>query len=431
MANRESNHDDLQELLQASLEEAKKKARRTKSREEEGEEEEEEGEEEEEDGTEAQREQGWSKTNKASEKRDEKDDEKAQKGKKRPAEYGAVKENTLAASSLKPGARKASDPKALSDSKVGMMSSMMHMMNRMEKNDMTAFFDKVMSLYGPNKNHGVGDVFGSNQNSLDMHPSYAETTKGPKTKNPMPKLNVKEDVEEMFVGQDLSEDFKEKVSTLFEAAISARLVTEQARLEEEYENRLTEELAIFNEEITTKLNSYLDYVVEQWMTENEVAIESTLRNELSEEFMEGLKNLFAEHYINVPQEKVEVLEALADKVADLEEKLDVTITENVELKSSLLEAAKEEIAESIASDLALTQQEKFAALVEGIEFDGDLNTYAKKLKIIKENYFRQDNSSYSSNFEEETFEGEINESVKNIDPQVNRYVQALSKTVKK
>ena len=345
-------------------------------------------------------------------------------------EYG-LEEDTMAASSLKPAAKKISDPKSLDSTKIGMMSRMMHTMNTMEKSDMVDFFNQVMGQFGPDKDYGVSDKSGSNQSSIDMSPSHASKTTGPKTRDAMPKLNVKEDVEEMFAGEDLSEDFKEKASTLFEAAINARLIAETARLEEEYENAISEELESFNESITTKLDSYLDYVVEQWMDANEVAIESTLRNELAEEFMEGLKNLFAEHYISVPQEQVDVLEALADKVNALEEKLDESITENTELKGYLLETKKEEILEEIASDLALTQQDKFSALVEGIEFDGDLETYARKVMIIKENYFRTE-TTYSSNIEEETFEGELYESTgsKYVDPNVNRYVQAISKTVK-
>ena len=404
MADRENNND-LQELLKTSLEEAKKRARHAKKREEE---EEEEGEEEE-----------------------EEDSKKHRKMEEETSDED-LDEETMAASSLKPAAKSISDAKALSKSKIGMMQHMMGHMNAMSKSDLVDFFNKTMSQFGPNKDYGVSDKSGHNASTLDMHASHAVSSKGPKTKMPMPKLNVKEDVEEMFEGQDLSEDFKDKASTLFEAAINARLIAEAARLEEQYENTIAEELAVFHEEITAKLDTYLDYVVEQWMAANEVAIESTLRNELAEEFMDGLKNLFAEHYINVPQEKVDVLEALADKVNALEEKLDETITENSELKGYVLEASKNEILEEVASDLALTQQEKFAALVEGIEFDGDLDTYAKKILIIKENYFAKQDSSYSSNIEEETFEGDIGTSTTGyVDPNVNRYVQALTKTVKK
>jgi hypothetical protein len=282
-----------------------------------------------------------------------------------------------------------------------------------------------MSQFGPGKTYGVGDNSGHNSSTIDT-----KLGKGPKTKDAMPKLNVKEDLDDMFNGYELTEDFKVQASTLFEAAITARVIAETARLEEEFETKLNEELTTFTEEVTNKLDTYLDYVVEQWMKDNEVAIESTLRNELSSEFIEGLRNLFAEHYINVPQEQVDVLEALAEKVEALEQKLDETISENVELKTAIVESAAKDIFEELASDLALTQQEKFSALVEGIEFDGDLETYEKKLKIVKENYFKSE-PVRSSNIEEETFEGEINESTVRVDPTVNRYVQALARTVKK
>jgi len=337
-------------------------------------------------------------------------------------EEDGLEEETLAASTLHPGAKSVSDPK----SKIGMMQAVMGQMHQMSKGDLTHWFNATQAQFGPGKTYGVGDNSAQNTSSIDM-----KTGKGPKTKDAMPKLGIKEDVEEMFNGYELSEEFKEEASTLFEAAVSARLIAETARLEEEFEQKLAEELAVFNEDLTSKIDTYLDYVVENWMKENEVAIESTLRNEIMEEFMDGLKNLFSEHYISVPEDKVDVLEALAEKVSALEEKLDETISENAALKGTLIEDQARDIFEELASDLALTQQEKFAALAEGIEFDGNLNTYAKKLNIIKENYFHNDSATYSSNIEEETFEGEISETTRYVDPQVNRYVQAIARNVKK
>jgi hypothetical protein len=287
--------------------------------------------------------------------------------KKKMREEVEMEEETLAASTLKPGSKSVSDDK----SKLGLLSSIMSAAGGMSKDDLN-HFAATMSQFGPNKDYGVGDNSKKNAATIAM--------KG--------KVNVKEDIEEMFAGHDLSEEFKESVETLFEAAVSARLTLETARLEEEYELMLQEELAQFQNEVNSRLDSYLDYVVEQWMSDNEVAIESTLRNELTEEFMEGLKNLFAEHFINIPQEKVDVIEALAEKVEALEGKLDEVILENTELKGVLVESHAHEIFEGLSSDLALTQQEKFAALAEGIEFDGNLETYEKKLRIIKENYFR-------------------------------------------
>jgi hypothetical protein len=254
---------------------------------------------------------------------------------------------------------------------------------------------------------------------------------GPKTKDAMPKLGVREDVEEMFAGQDLSEEFKENAATLFEAAIHARTILEVARLEEEYEEALIEAVTEIQEELSSKVDSYLEYVVESWMEENEVAIESTLRNELMEEFIDGLQGLFAEHYIAVPEDKVDVLEALAQKVEVLEGRLDETINENSELRAVVANVEKNEIFESLCDGLAFSQVEKFRALAEGIDFDGDVETYGKKLSFVKENYFKTKSSVFASNIEEETFEGEESTNTVSIDPTVNRYVQAISKTVKK
>ena len=334
---------------------------------------------------------------------------------------GDLDEETLAASTLKPGAKSVD---AGPQSKLSALNTIMSAAGGMSKDDLN-HFAATMAQFGPGKTYGVGDNSAKNSSTIDT-----KLGSGPKTKDPMPKLNVKEDIEEMFKGQDLSEEFKESVETLFEAAVSARLTLETARLEEQYEVALQEELLSFQEETNSKLDAYLEYVAEEWMKNNEVAIESTLRNELTEQFMEGLKNLFTEHFIDIPQEKVDVLEALADKVEALELKLDEVIVENVELRGVLAEESAKNIFEELASDLALTQQDKFAALAEGIEFDGNLGTYEKKLRIVKENYFGVEKSSYSSNIEEETFEGEVSHSV-NIDPQVNRYVQALARTVKK
>lgn len=362
-------------------------------------------------------------------KKHEEEKEYEEGGCSKKMEEESVEEETLAASSLKPAARSVSDPK----SKIEVINHVVGQMAHMEKSDLIDFFNKTMSQFGPGKDYGVGDKSGSNQSTLDMKASHAVSSTGPKTKDPMPKLDSKnhwaEDVEEMFSGQDLSEEFKDRVSTLFEAAVGARIGVEIARLEEEYETAINERVEEIAEEMNTKLDTYLDYVVENWMKENEVAIESTLRNEIMEEFINGLHTLFSEHYMNVPTDKVDVLEALTDKVEALESKLDEAITENSDLRNVLAEKAKEDIFEELASDLALTQQEKFASLAEGIEFDGDLEVYSKKLQIVKENYFSA-TTSHVSNINEETFEGEVTETVSG-NPEVSRYVQAIARTIKK
>jgi len=342
----------------------------------------------------------------------------------------AIEEGTIAQDSLKPASRPVKDdPK----SRVEIMKTMIGAMAEMPKRDLVKWFDQTISLYGPGKDWGVGDKSGSNQSSVDMKGSAAVASSTPKTRMPMPKLNVREDVEEMFNGEELTEEFKEKASTLFEAAVEARVIAEQARLEEEFEAKLEEAIAEINEELTSKVDAYLDYVIEQWMEDNQVAVESTLRNELAEEFIEGMKNLFAEHYINVPQEKIEVIESLAAKVEELEAMVSEAIEENNQLKDALVESEKKEVFESFLEDLALSQQEKFKALAEGVDFDGDLEVYAKKLSIIKENYFGVEKKvATSTNIEEETFEGDVKDTnTVTIDPAMSFYAQAISRTLKK
>lgn len=314
-----------------------------------------------------------------------------------------LEEETTASNSLKPNSMP-SDPM----SKVGIMNSMMSMMNGMKQEDLTKFFQATMAQFGPNKEYGVGDNSAKNRASVAM----------------------KEDLDTIFDGSELSEEFKEATTTLFEAALSARVIAETARLEEEYAIALEEEVAAISEELVGNLDAYLSYVTENFMKENEVAIESALRNELTEEFIEGLRNLFAEHYINVPEEKVNALDALAEKVEELESSLHEAITENNELRGALMLESAKNIFDELSADLAMTQQEKFAALAEGIEFDGDVETYAKKLSIIKESYFNKESKNYSSNILEESFEEPSNGTVI-ADPQVNRYVQAIARTVKK
>lgn len=335
-----------------------------------------------------------------------------------------IDEASLAMDSLHPNSKPAgTDPK----SRIEMMLSVIRGIDAMPKRDFIKWFDGQQAVFGPGKDYGVGDKSGANQASIDM-----KGGKGPKTKDPMPKLSVKEDVEEMFSGSELSEEFKDKASTLFEAAVSARIIAETARLEEEFDSKLNEAVAEINEELTAKVDAYLDYVVESWMEENEVAIESSLRNEVMEDFINGMKNLFTEHYIDMPEDKVDVVESLASKVEELEALLDEKITENVEMKRALIDSEKDSVLDSFMEDLAMTQQEKFAALAEGIDFDGDLEVYAKKLAIIKENYFGSEKKApQSTNITEETFEADEAPNTVVHDPAVNRYVQAISRTLKK
>lgn len=243
---------------------------------------------------------------------------------------------------------------------------------------------------------------------------------------------MKEHIDAMFNGEDISEEFREKATTIFEAAIQTRISEEIAELEEQFETKLDEAVSEVTQEITSKLDDYLDYCVEQWMKENEVAIEHSLKSEITEEFMDGLKNLFAENYIEIPEEKLDVLEQLTLKVEELEDKLNNSITENIELSKSISQYSKQDIFIEVAEGLAMTQVEKLRQLSEGIDFDSS-ESYQKKLLLVKENYFpATKNVQYIQEEDEAIVNNDLSEDteVKFQDQSVKRYFKAISRTAK-
>jgi hypothetical protein len=245
---------------------------------------------------------------------------------------------------------------------------------------------------------------------------------------PMPTLNaVKEDIDEVFAGEDLTEEAKEKFSTIFEAAVSARVSIEEARLEEEFETRLGEEVEEIKEEITTKIDQYLDYVVESWMEDNKLAVESTLRADIAENFMEGLYNLFAESYITVPEEKLDVVGELKAQIEELETKFDESVNKQLELQSVIDEATMEAAFDEVTEGLAATQVEKLRTLAEGIEFT-DSESYVKKLGILKGKYFSEKKEINSGVITEEASEGLTEEAKPVAVGEMANYVSAISRT---
>ena len=199
-------------------------------------------------------------------------------------------------------------------------------------------------------------------------------------------INVKEDVDALVQGEDLSEEFQQKAATIFEAAVKSKIRPEVERIEEEKAQEIAEEMETFKSELAEKVDGYLDYVVQEWMKENELAIERGLKGEIAEDFITGLKTLFEEHYIDVPEEKYDILESQATKIEELETKLNETIgklTEKNKVENNLV---KEQVIAKVSQDLAETQTEKFASLVEDVEFT-DAETYEEKLNTLKENYF--------------------------------------------
>lgn len=241
--------------------------------------------------------------------------------------------------------------------------------------------------------------------------------------------SVKEDVEAMLSGEDLSEAFKEKATVIFEAAVTARMNEVTTELEEQFNVRLEEEVQAIQEDLTAKVEQYMDYVVEQWMEENQVAIEHSLKSEITENFIEKLKGLFEESYISVPEEKFDIVEGMQEQLDEIQSTLDKVMEENMTLKGELSESTREKIIAEVTEGLAATQAEKLVSLSEGVEFDTAEN-YRKKLELVKENYFPTEKVT-KQNLMEELNEDTGEPAKAPANSPVNVYAQAISRTVKK
>jgi hypothetical protein len=294
--------------------------------------------------------------------------------------------------------------------------------------EMLATFSQLLAqLKGEDLSHFFNDSI--KQYSVDGIPSSPTPGGAPGMgQMPMATMNaVKEDIDEVFSGEDLTEEAKEKFSTIFEAAVSARVSIEEARLEEAFEARLGEEVEEIKEEITTKIDQYLDYVVESWMEDNKLAVESTLRADIAENFMEGLYNLFAESYITVPEEKLDVVGELKAQIEELETKFDESVNKQLELQSVIDEATMEATFDEVTEGLAATQVEKLRTLAEGIEFT-DSESYVKKLNILKGKYFSEKKEVNTGVISEEATEGLNEETKPKAVGEMANYVSAISRT---
>jgi len=241
------------------------------------------------------------------------------------------------------------------------------------------------------------------------------------------KEKMKEDVDALFADDStISEEFKSKVSTIFEARVADRVSQIEEETEAKYAGMLEEAVESIRADLTEKVDDYLSYVVEQWMKDNEIAIESGLRSELTEDFIAGMRNLFAEHYIDVPAEKVDLVDELAGKVEELESKLNEEIERAVDLKKSLVESRKVEMTREVCEGLTDTQVEKIKSLAESVEFSTE-DEYKQKLETIRENYFPSNAKKATEAQLHEEFEEEEAKKVIN-DPFVAAVSQAISKT---
>ena len=241
------------------------------------------------------------------------------------------------------------------------------------------------------------------------------------------KEKMKEDVDALFADDStISEEFKSKVSTIFEARVEDRVAQIEEEIETHYAGMLEEAVESIKNELTEKVDDYLSYVVEQWMEENQIAIESGLRSEMTEEFISGLRNLFAEHYIDVPAEKIDLVDELATKVEELESSLNEEIERGIQTKKALVEARKNEITHVVCEGLTATQVEKIKSLAESVEFSTE-DEYKSKLETIRENYFPSGTKRADENQLHEEL-GDAEDKKVSSDPFVNAVANAISKT---
>jgi hypothetical protein len=242
------------------------------------------------------------------------------------------------------------------------------------------------------------------------------------------KLDVDTDINAIFSGESLSEEFKTNAKVIFEAAITAKVEEAKIALEEEYAEKLETEVASINENLVTKVDEYLEYVVSEWMEENKLAVETGIKAELVEDFMIGLKNLFTEHYVDIPEDKINVVEEFAEKVETLESELDKVVTENANLNAQIGIYKKDQIVSEVSEGLSEIQFAKLKSLAEGIEFVSEQD-YKEKLLLTKKKYF--DDTTEETVKKVAPMDDDISSLEESFSPVMSHYVQNISRTLKK
>lgn len=321
----------------------------------------------------------------------------------------------------------ASDTVKAKSSKSEMMQKVNAAMAHMSIEDLSSFLTKTLAQVG---NEPTVDNSSKNQGTVaNSGSSKPSPTTGGATGA------MKEDVDALFGEQDdLSEDFKSKASTLFEAAVQNRVVLEVARIEEEFEAKVEEQVSESIDEMHKQVNDYMDYVVEKWMEENSVAIENNYRVAVTENFIEGLKSLFAENYVEVPEEKIDLVAEMEEKIASLEESLESVEANNVQLRSEIVDAQRESAFDEVAEGLVETQVEKLRSLSESVEFSSQ-EEYREKLNIIRNQYFSESSKEAPTTGliteEESVGSNDAPEETSKISAEMKPYFNAISSTVRK
>jgi hypothetical protein len=242
-------------------------------------------------------------------------------------------------------------------------------------------------------------------------------------------IDIEEDVNALLEGEDLSEEFQEKARVIFEAAIRTKVAEIKESLQEQYESSLIEEINSIKEELTDRVDAYLEYVADEWISENALAVEHGLKTEMTESFLKGMKSLFEDHYVTIPEDKYDVIESMVDKLDEMETKLNEQIEKNVALNRRLAESVADVIFADVAEGLALSQKDKLASLAENVEFDGEAN-YREKLVTLRESYFPKNTGTQRDESENLAEEIDYTESI-STSPLMENYLQILGRVSKK
>ena len=243
-------------------------------------------------------------------------------------------------------------------------------------------------------------------------------------------IDIEADVQALFEGEELSEEFQDKARTIFEAAINSKLAEVKEAVKTEYEEQLVEEVAAIKSELEERVDAYLEYVADEWLQENQIAVESGLKTEMTESFLEGMKNLFEEHYVSVPEDKYDVIESMVDKLDEMEGKLNEQIEKNIALNRRLAESTSDVVFGEVAEGLATSQKEKLATLVENVEFESETD-YREKLVTLKESYFPSNAGSQRDKSENLSEGNENPGNIQEISSSMEAYLQTLNRVSKK
>jgi len=241
--------------------------------------------------------------------------------------------------------------------------------------------------------------------------------------------SVEDDINALVEGEELSEEFREKAATIFEAAINSKVKGIKEELTASYEEKLVEEVASIKEELKDRVDSYLEYVADEWIAENQLAVESGLKEEMTESFISGMKSLFEEHYVTIPEEKYDVIESMVDKLDEMEGKLNEQIEKNIALNKRLAESVSDVVFAEVTDGLAQTQKDKLAGLVENVEFESE-TAYREKLETLKESYFPT-KAAQRNTAENLTEEAGSTDYTSSVSPTMEAYLKTLTRVSKK